>query len=73
MSTRITITTAACQALQSCAIYPFEDEDIIPVKGGKSVACSEKTLETLTGIRFPGESLSDTILRVCTSCASKGR
>ena len=67
----ITLTTAACQALQSCSDHPFDG--VIDVKGGKSMAVSEETLERLEGVRFPGETLSDTVLRVCTFMQQHGK
>ena len=73
MTTRITLTTAARQALQSCAIYPFEAIDVIDVVGGKAIPVNEETLKKLEGVRFPGEALSDTVLRVCTCYLHQGK
>jgi hypothetical protein len=68
---RVTITREAANVVRSLAKNNFKDsyEPLTPTEG--TVLLSEDTINRLFLRRFEGESISDTIIRVCKTAGKE--
>ena len=61
----VTLTSAACDAVRAKALKPFDDSDLVPRGDGKfDVRISVETYDRILHIQMPGETVSETLLRI---------
>ena len=63
----IELTPAACSAVRSAATLSFRDTSVKLPNGNREVIVQQSTLDRLVEIQFPGETLSDTVQRLCAT------
>lgn len=61
----VIITNDAAAAIRAAAQGSFHNDGHRLQNGSWVIPLGEDTLEALQGVQFPGETLSDTIIRIC--------
>lgn len=69
----INITEEASRALRGLATKPFRDTGTRRADGTIDVPVEEETVERLSGCAMPGETASDTIIRLAAFHRSGGK
>jgi hypothetical protein len=66
----ITVTDEAMAAIEAAAIFPFKNTSVKGPNGWR-VKLDTETYEGLLYLMMPGESESDTIIRLCRKAVGK--